>query len=52
MEGSGKAMIVVATRPATRRDAQAIEDLLTRTHLPIDGLADHLDTAIVMRKVL
>jgi amino-acid N-acetyltransferase len=43
-------MTTAAIRPATRRDAPAIEDLLTRTHLPIDGLADHLDNAIVAER--
>jgi amino-acid N-acetyltransferase len=34
---------------ARRDDAQAILDLLARSALPVDGVLDHLDTALVAR---
>ena len=34
---------------ATRDDATAILDLLVRNNLPVDGLLDHLETALVAR---
>jgi amino-acid N-acetyltransferase len=34
---------------ATRDDAEALLALMTRAHLPIDGLVSHLDDAIVAR---
>jgi amino-acid N-acetyltransferase len=43
-------MTEVAIDAATPRDADAIAQLLTASHLPIDGLTEHLSTAFVARQ--
>ena len=41
---------MIAIEDATPGDAGAILALLDRTHLPTDGLVDHLATAVVARR--
>lgn len=41
---------MIAIEDATPGDAGGILSLLDRTHLPTDGLVDHLGTAVVARR--
>lgn len=41
--------VPIAIEKATGADASSILDLLARSSLPVDGVLDHLDTALVAR---
>jgi amino-acid N-acetyltransferase len=48
-DGGGRIAMAASIDKAGRDDAQAILDLLARSALPVDGVLDHLDTALVAR---